>query len=153
MDRLDRLVADVILGIDTLWGGDVMCPSGTGRFIADSWFSDESTGVPYTHPTATPVREKGGVGAKEPDREAIQAYVSAIGLGETVAGFSAEAAAVPGLRGAYLQGLAECFHTMWDLGQEIVGRGEPVPYERSVRASTGRAPEPSDPAAKRQRVA
>ena len=31
-------VADAILGIDTLWGGDVMNPSGTGRFIADSWF-------------------------------------------------------------------------------------------------------------------
>ena len=27
--------------IDTVWGGDVMNPSGTGRFIADSWFSDE----------------------------------------------------------------------------------------------------------------
>ena len=24
-------VADAILGIDTLWGGDVMNPSGTGR--------------------------------------------------------------------------------------------------------------------------
>jgi hypothetical protein len=38
MERLDRLLADSILGIDTLWGGDVMCPSGTGRFIADTWF-------------------------------------------------------------------------------------------------------------------
>jgi hypothetical protein len=153
MDRLDRLVGDVILGIDTLWGGDVMCPSGTGRFIADSWFSDEPPGAAYTHPTAARVREKGGVGAKEPDREAIQDYVAAVGLGETVTGFRTEAAAVPGLRGAYLQGLAECFQTMWDLGQEIVGRGEPVPYERSVRASTGAPPQPSDPVAKRKRVA
>jgi len=153
MDRLDRLVADVILGIDTLWGGDVMCPSGTGRFIADSWFSDEPQGAAYAHPTAARVRETGGVGAKAPDREAIQAYVAAVGLGETVAGFRAEAARVPGLRGAYLQGLAECFHAMWDLAQEVVGRGDPVPYERTVRASTGAPPEPSDPAGKRKRVA
>ena len=41
MDASGRFVADAVLGIDTLWGGDVMCPSGTGRFIADSWFSDE----------------------------------------------------------------------------------------------------------------
>jgi hypothetical protein len=41
MDALGRFVADAVLGIDALWGGDVMCPSGTGRFIADSWFSDE----------------------------------------------------------------------------------------------------------------
>jgi len=32
MDAIGRFVADAILGTDTLWGGDVMCPSGTGRF-------------------------------------------------------------------------------------------------------------------------
>ena len=35
---------------------------------------------------------------------------------------------------------------------EIVGEGPPVAYERCVRTITGRAPEPSDPAAKRERV-
>jgi hypothetical protein len=42
---------------------------------------------------------------------------------------------------------------MWDLAMEILGVGEPVPYDRCVRASTGQAPEPSDPSAKRERVA
>jgi hypothetical protein len=42
---------------------------------------------------------------------------------------------------------------MWDLAREILGQGERVPYERCVRASTGAAPEPSDPIAKRRRVA
>ena len=50
MDQLGKYVADAVLGIDTLWGGDVMCPSGTGRFIADSWFSDEPLPAAYTHP-------------------------------------------------------------------------------------------------------
>ncbi len=36
---LSATTATAILGVDTLWGGDVMNPSGTGRFIADSWFS------------------------------------------------------------------------------------------------------------------
>jgi len=52
MDRLDHLTSTAILGIDTLWGGDVMNPSGTGRFIADSWFSDEPLPEAYTHATA-----------------------------------------------------------------------------------------------------
>jgi len=56
-------------------------------------------------------------------------------------------------RGEYLAGLVLCFETMWDLAMEILGHGEPVPYERCVKASTGRAPEPSDPVAKRERVA
>ncbi len=50
MDQAGRYVADAVLGIDTLWGGDVMCPSGTGRFIADSWFSDEPLPAAYTQP-------------------------------------------------------------------------------------------------------
>ena len=52
------LIANAILGIDTLWGGDVMCPSGTGRFIADSWFSDEPLPPAYTHPAAARVRDQ-----------------------------------------------------------------------------------------------
>src|SRR6202142_1109391 len=43
----NELVGNAILGIDTLWGGDVMCASGTGRFIADSWFSDEPLPAAY----------------------------------------------------------------------------------------------------------
>ena len=35
---------------------------------------------------------------------------------------------------------------------EILGKGKPVPYERSVLASTGKPPEPSQPEAKRDRV-
>ena len=60
MDQVGRYVADAVLGIDTLWGGDVMCPSGTGRFIADSWFSDEPLPAAYTTPTAARMRETGG---------------------------------------------------------------------------------------------
>ena len=66
--RFEELVGNVILGIDTLWGGDVMCASGTGRFIADSWFSDEPLPVAYTHPAAAKVRASGGVSVKSVDR-------------------------------------------------------------------------------------
>ena len=41
---------------------------------------------------------------------------------------------------------------MWDLAMEILGKGEAVPYERCVRASTGSDPQPSNPSAKRKRV-
>jgi hypothetical protein len=142
----NELVANAILGIDTLWGGDVMCASGTGRFIADSWFSDEPLPLAYTHPTAARVRDSGGVSAKAPDREAIEAYLSAVGVRGAIEGLKAEA------KTEYVAGLALCFEAMWDLAMEILGRGEPVPYERCVLASTGRPPEPSNPAGKVTRV-
>ena len=146
----NELVGNAILGIDTLWGGDVMCASGTGRFIADSWFSDEPLPVAYTHPTAVLVRAAGGVADKEPDRAAIEAYLAAVDVRGAIRGLASEGAA--GLRGDYIRGLATCFEVMWDLAMEVLGKGEPVPYERAVLASTGTAPSPSDPAPKRERV-
>ena len=75
MDQAGRFVADAVLGIDTLWGGDVMCASGTGRFIADSWFSDEPLPQAYTVSSADPVRKSGGVSAKRIDHDAIAQYL------------------------------------------------------------------------------
>ena len=112
METLDRLVADAILGIDTLWGGDVMNPSGTGRFIADSWFSDAPLPVAYAHEAAARVRASGGVGAKQPDRAAIDAYLAAVDVRGAIDAVSKEARRVGGLRGAYLSGLALSFEVM-----------------------------------------
>ena len=39
LDDYEKAVAGAIIGVDTLWGGDVNCRSGTGRVIADSYFS------------------------------------------------------------------------------------------------------------------
>jgi hypothetical protein len=151
--RLDEFVATAILGIDTLWGGDVMNPSGTGRFIADSWFSDIPLPEAYTHPTALRVRDTGGVSASRPDVEAVESYLDAVDVHGAIVGMAAEAKSISGLRGRYLEGLAVCFGVMWELAMEILGKGSGVPYERCVLASTGRLPEPSDPSVRRDRVA
>ena len=153
MNQLDCHVAEAVLGIDTLWGGDVMCPSGTGRFIADSWFSDEPLPAAYAHPAAALLRQSGGVGAKEIDRNAVEAYLRAVDLPAAIAGLRKEAANCPESRRAYLSGLAGSLDVMWDLAMEVLGKGDPVPYERSVVASTARPPVPSRPEAKRERVA
>ena len=151
--RLEELIGNAILGIDTLWGGDVMNASGTGRFIADSWFSDEQLPDAYTLPEAAAVRNAGGVSAKSPDTAAIDAYLKTIDIPGVIQGLESAAGEMGGLRGEYLAGLALCFQTMWDLAMEILGRGEKVPYDRCVQASCAQAPEASHPAAKRERVA
>jgi hypothetical protein len=153
MDQAGKFVADAVLGIDTIWGGDVMCPSGTGRFIADSWFSDEPLPAAYTNPAAKRVRESGGVSGKNVDRPAVEEYLRQINLPEAIAGVRSQAGKLAGLRGAYLAGLATSLEVMWDLAMEILGKGPAVPYPRCVEASTGRPPEPSKPEGKRARVA
>jgi hypothetical protein len=149
----EQLIGNAILGIDTIWGGDVMCASGTGRFIADSWFSDAPLPRAYSVAEAAPVRQSGGVSAKTPDLAAIDAYLARVDIPLAIAGMKIAAEGFGGLRGEYLAGLALCFETMWDLAMEILGKGPAVPYERCVMASCGQAPEPSDPARKRERVA
>ncbi|MGB2604536.1 MAG: hypothetical protein WBC78_13135 [Candidatus Sulfotelmatobacter sp.] len=153
MNQADFSIANAILGIDTLWGGDVACPSGTGRFIADSWFSDEPLPVAYTHPTAARLRTAGGVTGK--DGAAVSDYLREMGteIIRSMDAINVEARRVGGLRGAFLEGLNTCLTTMWELALETTGKGNRVPYEQSVKASTGRAPEPSQPEAKRDRVA
>ena len=84
-----------------------MCASGTGRFIADSWFSDEPLPPAYTHPTAAPVRAAGGVSAESPDRAAIDAYLAAVDVRGAIAGIEASA------HSEYFRGLALCFEVMW----------------------------------------
>ncbi len=153
MDQAGKYIANAILGIDTLWGGDVMCASGTGRFIADSWFSDEPLPLAYTAASAAKLRECGGVTAKALDRAVLDAYLREVDIPAAIAGMKHEASELGGLRGRYLASLADCLTVMWGLAMEILGKGPAVPYERCVVASTARAPEPSQPQAKCDRVA
>jgi len=149
---LSRTTATAILGVDALWGGDVMNPSGAGRFVADSWYSDEPLPAAYTHPAAARLRGTGGVAARDPDRAAVDAYLAAVDVPRAIGELAGAARAMGGPRGAYLEALAGSCEVMWDLALEVLGRGPEVPYERCVVASTGRAPEPSTPERKREEV-
>jgi hypothetical protein len=151
MNQAEKFIADAVLGIDTLWGGDVMNPSGVGRFIADSWFSDEALPAAYTHPAAAKLRAAGGVSEK--NREAVEEYTRAIDLPQAIAGVRQEAKNMGGLRQAYLSGMADSLDVMWDLAMEVAGKGAAVPYARCVEAATAKPPEPSQPEKKRERVA
>jgi hypothetical protein len=149
----DAAVADMLIGVDTLWGGDVRNPSGTGRFIADCWFSDEPLPKAYTHATAVALRANGGAGAESPDALSVDAYLAEVDVRGAIARVLADSRSIGGLKGAHLEGLGLCSEVMLDLALEMVGRGPPVPYERCVRTITGAPPEPSRPEEKRRRVA
>ena len=137
-ETLDTATAEALIGIDTLWGGDVMNPSGVGRFIADCWFSDEPLPVAYTHPAAAALRANGGVGAKAPDRAAVEAYLAAVDVRGAIGRLLRGRAVRPAACAAdYLEGLGLCCEVMWDLAMELVGRGTAGPL-RALRADDHR---------------
>jgi hypothetical protein len=98
------------------------------------------------------VRESGGVAGKRIDQEAVEEYLRHVDLPKAIAGVREEAGKLQGLRKSYLIGLADSLEVMWDLAMEVIGKGDPVPYARSVEASTAKPPEPSRPEKKRERV-
>src|SRR5260370_16519220 len=114
-ERYEELLGNAILGVDTLWGGDVMCPSGTGRFIADSWFSNEALPRAYTDATAARVRETGGVSSKSCDREAIQAYLSAVDVRSSIRGGEHKAREFAAPRGPYPHAPPPVLPFLWHL--------------------------------------
>jgi hypothetical protein len=130
-----------------------MCPSGVGRSVADSWFSDEPLPTAYTHPAAARLRESGGVSCESIDRDAIEKYLREVKVPDAIAGIRKESTTMQGSRQSYLIGLAVSLETMWDLAMEVLGKGDSVPYARAVEASTGKPPEPSKPESKRERLA
>jgi len=144
MDALAKFVADAV-SASTRFGRRCHVRFRHGTIIADSWFSDEPLPAAYTVPAAARVRESGGVCDKKVDRQAVDDYLRQVDLPQAIAGIRAEAKKSGGMRGEYLQGLALCLETMWDLAMEVLGKGKPVPYERCVESSTGRPPEPSAP--------
>jgi hypothetical protein len=146
-------IANATLGVDTLWGGNVLSASGTGRFIADCWFSDEPLPIAYTHETAARVRESGGVSSRAPDVKAIDPYLRAVDVAGAIDGVRRGARdCADARRRRYLESLADCFGVMWDLALAILGRGPAVPFDRCVRAATGEEPQPSDPHTRKEHL-
>jgi hypothetical protein len=143
-DTLDALIADVGIGIDTLWGGNVLHPSGKGRAVADTWFSTRPLPAFHGHPAAVALRQAGGVLFARASTEAIDAFLRESRLAQRLDHLATTVHHMPGLRGRFLRHLAEVLTVTWDIAQELLGRGTAVPYERSLKAATRRLPAPSN---------
>jgi len=94
---LASATATAILGIDTLWGGDVHEPVRHGSFIADSWFSDEPLPKAYTASAAARLR-RSGLGGSKID-SASSSVTCAVDVPAAIAEVWLAASAIGGVRG------------------------------------------------------
>lgn len=137
LNEYERAVANAIISVDTLWGGDVNCRSGTGRVIADSYFSWKDLPEAYEGEDAARLRETGGVSAKEPDKATIRAYLARTRPLDHVDAMVRLAADFKPLRREVVEGLADALRVELELALEQIGDGPPVAYERCVVAAMG----------------
>lgn len=150
LDGFDLAVATAIIGVDTLWGGDVNNPSGTGRFIADSYFSGKDLPPCYHHPIAVKLREgnEGVLGDKVTDDE-IMTFLKDIEHPRSL--FEMDTM-TDSFRSDYIRALSRSMRVMVDMALAFRGIGDPVPFETAVMASTGQLPKLYDVSEMRQRI-
>ncbi|PKN49908.1 MAG: hypothetical protein CVU63_00830, partial [Deltaproteobacteria bacterium HGW-Deltaproteobacteria-20] len=137
LNDYERAVANAILSVDTLWGGDVTCRSGTGRVIADSYFSGKELPEAYRGEDADAVRKSGGVSAKEPDRKAIASYIARVQPAVHLDAMERGSQDFDPLRKEVVHGLVNALRVELGLALERIGEGPQVPYERCVVAAMG----------------
>ena len=130
-----------------------MCPSGTGRFIADSWFSDEPLPAAYTHPAAARLR---AIRRRLPARMSIGRQWKSICAKSTFPRPSPESAK----KQASSRGLRKSYLTASRILSRHVGPRHGSSRQGRSGAVCARGggidrkpPEPSQPENKRERVA
>jgi len=127
--------------MDTLWGGDVMCPSGTGRFIADSWFSDEPLPAAYTHPLPRWCGIRWSWQPRESTRRRSKKYLRHVDFLKLLLG-GAKKQGNSGTAQVLSDRLPDSLEVMWDLPWRSLAGRSGCHTARSVEASTGEAAEP-----------
>jgi hypothetical protein len=137
LDGYEQSVAEAIIAVDTLWGGDVNCRSGLGRVVADGYFSGKELPAAYHGPEAESLRKSGGVSAKQPDRDTIRAYLAKTRPAERIGEMESHARDFEPMRRALVLGLAGTMRVQLELAMELLGEGPAVPYERCATASMG----------------
>ncbi len=137
LNDYERAVANAIISVDTLWGGDVNCRSGTGRVIADSYFSWKDLPEAYEGEDAARLRATGGVSGKEPDKAAIHRFLDRAKPTEHIDEMVRLAAGFDPLRSEVVTGLADALRVELDLALELLGQGPAVSYETCVVAAMG----------------
>ncbi len=137
LNEYENAVASAIISVDTIWGGDVNNPSGTGRVIADSYYSGKELPDCYAGEDADVLRKTGGAGAKNPDRDTVRAYLKRVQPTAHIEAMELLAKDFEPLRRDLVAGIAEALRVQFDLALECIGEGPAVSYDRCVNASMG----------------
>ncbi len=134
-------IATAIIGVDTLWGGNVDDFSGTNRLIADSYFSDYELPPCFFDLTADALRESEGVLGKAVSNEDIIEYARKFSIRECIEFLQSGSSATTDVQKNYQVRMGKALEVMLDLALSQRGIVEEISYARLVEAGTGFAPQ------------
>lgn len=124
-------LATLVLGVDTLWGGNVANPSGTKHFIADSWTSGAPFPEIMNDPFAAELRADGaGVLTKKDQKREVRSFVEKYNLDTLPNTLRVQIRSIEDKdRATYLQNLVTALDMIRDRALAEVGLLEAPSYE------------------------
>ena len=150
----DRELANAVVGVDTLYGGNIIDPSGMVHFIADTYPRDvyEPPNV-WKDGRAAHLRNVGGVRSKK-DEKLVVGFINQYGLMDARGRLlSALGDSAPEHRREFVGNLGTALEAMTKEALSIATTGKHIPFEARAFAATRRAPELIDPTPYREGLA
>ncbi len=136
LTELETNLATLLIGVDTLFSGDVLHPSGTKHFIADTWISGMKPPEIYDDEYSKAFRESGGVRYWRNATKVTQ-FVKKYHLPELPEVLRKELAALPDKdQKAYLAHTVNALEVMLRTAVAIANRKAIPSYEERYRAAT-----------------
>lgn len=127
----------LILGVDTLWGGNVASPSGVDHFIADHWISGAPFPDVMNDHFAVALRADGaGVLTKKDQKDAVRTFVENYALDTLPNTLLEQISSIQDKdRATYLRNLVSALEVMRDRAMAEVGLCDAPSYESMYRAA------------------
>lgn len=145
-------IATAIIGVDTLWGGNVDDISGTNRLIADSYFSDYELPPCFFDVTADALRQSNGVLGTSVATKDVVAFVEKFAIREAIDFIKSGVSASTEAQKKYQARMGKALEAMLDLALAQRHVLEEIPYTRLVEAGTGFTPQLFDVSEQREKI-
>ena len=130
-NSLEYNLGTLVLGVDTLWGGNVASPSGVDHFIADYWISGAPFPAVMNDPFAAALRADGaGVLTKKDQTDAVRTFIEKYALDTLPNTLRGQMSSIQDKdRTTYLRNLISSLEVMRDRAMAEVGFFDMPSYE------------------------
>lgn len=134
---LEYNLGTLVLGVDTLWGGNIASPSGVDHLIADYWISGAPFPAVMNDPFAAALRADGaGVLTKKDQKNEVRNFVEKYALDTLPNTLRAQISVIQDKdRATYLKNIVSSLEVMRDRAMAEVGLCDTPSYELMYRTA------------------
>ncbi len=151
-EGFEQDLATLLIGVDSLWGGDALHESGAHHMIADTWTSGAAPPTIYHNPFSAYLRKTGGI-VRGKDAKDVNGYVRKYALHDLAEKIRTEASEFDGDRRGYILNVVKALEVMLDTAVARVNKKAGPSFDELRQAATKKDNiELADPAPLREQL-